>query len=101
MLNPRSRVSTVTSKVTYVGAPTAPETDVNYTFWLRRHFHSRARITALQKLHKAYGVTGVVRLDATAKISATIVNDIYRDVQPDDPPAVGIGHPNRHTAGGN
>jgi 2-methylaconitate cis-trans-isomerase PrpF len=52
-----------------------------------------ARMTALQKLHKAYAVTGAVCLGAAAKIDGTIVNEIYRKVQPDNPPAVRIGHP--------
>jgi 2-methylaconitate cis-trans-isomerase PrpF len=52
-----------------------------------------ARMTALQKLHKAYAVTGAVCLGAAAKIHGTIVNEIYRKLQPDDPPAVRIGHP--------
>ncbi|HEY2987272.1 MAG TPA: PrpF domain-containing protein [Candidatus Binatia bacterium] len=52
-----------------------------------------ARMTALQKLHKAYAVTGAVCLGAAAKIDGTIVNEIYRDVQPENPAAVRIGHP--------
>jgi 2-methylaconitate cis-trans-isomerase PrpF len=52
-----------------------------------------ARMTALQKLHKAYAVTGAVCLGTAAKIPGTIVNEIYRKVQPDNPPAVRIGHP--------
>jgi len=32
-------------------------------------------------------------LGAAAKIECTIVNEIYRKVQPDNPPAVRIGHP--------
>lgn len=52
-----------------------------------------ARMTALQKLHKAYAVTGAVCLGTAAKIEGTIVNDIFRKVQPDNPPAVRIGHP--------
>jgi 2-methylaconitate cis-trans-isomerase PrpF len=52
-----------------------------------------ARMTALQKLHKAYAVTGAVCLGAAAKIEGTIVHEIYRRVQPDNPPAVRIGHP--------
>src|ERR1041384_685382 len=52
-----------------------------------------ARMTALQKLHKAYAVTGAVCLGAAAKVEGTIVNEIYRRVQPDNPPAVRIGHP--------
>lgn len=52
-----------------------------------------ARMTALQKLHKAYAVTGAVCLGAAAKIEGTIVNEIYRQVQPGNPPAVRIGHP--------
>ncbi len=52
-----------------------------------------ARMTALQKLHKAYAVTGAVCLGAAAKIEGTIVNEIYRQVQPGNPPGVRIGHP--------
>lgn len=52
-----------------------------------------ARMTALQKLHKAYAVTGAVCLGAAAKIDGTIVNELYRKAQPDNPPAVRIGHP--------
>jgi hypothetical protein len=52
-----------------------------------------ARMTALQKLHKAYAVTGAVCLGAAAKIEGTIVHEIYREVRPDNPPAVRIGHP--------
>jgi hypothetical protein len=52
-----------------------------------------ARMTALQKLHKAYAVTGAVCLGAAAKVEGTIVNEIYRRVRPDNPPAVRIGHP--------
>lgn len=52
-----------------------------------------ARMTALQKLHKAYAVTGAVCLGAAAKIDGTIVNEIFRESQPANPPAVRIGHP--------
>lgn len=52
-----------------------------------------ARMTALQKLHKAYAVTGAVCLGAAAKIPGTLVNDIFLQSQPDNPPAVRIGHP--------
>jgi methylitaconate Delta-isomerase len=52
-----------------------------------------ARMTALQKLHKAYAVTGAVCLGTAAKIDGTIVNEIYRKVQPENPPPVRIGHP--------
>ena len=52
-----------------------------------------ARMTALQKLHKAYAVTGAVCLGTAAKIDGTIVNDIYGKAEPDKPPAVRIDHP--------
>jgi 2-methylaconitate cis-trans-isomerase PrpF len=52
-----------------------------------------ARMTALQKLHKAYAVTGAVCLGAAAKIEGTVVNEIYRKSQPGNPAAVRIGHP--------
>ncbi|MEX0806252.1 MAG: PrpF domain-containing protein [Candidatus Binatia bacterium] len=52
-----------------------------------------ARMTALQKLHKAFAVTGAVCLGAAAKIEGTIVNEVYRKAQPGNPPAVRIGHP--------
>lgn len=50
-------------------------------------------MTALQKLHKAYAVTGAVCLGTAAKIDGTIINDISRKVQPNNTPAVRIGHP--------
>ena len=50
-------------------------------------------MTALQKLHKAYAVTGAVCLGAAAKIEGSIINEIYRSIQPDNPQAVRIGHP--------
>jgi 2-methylaconitate cis-trans-isomerase PrpF len=34
-----------------------------------------------------------VCLGTAAKIEGTIDNEIYREVQPDNPPAVRIGHP--------
>ena len=37
-----------------------------------------ARMTAVQKLHKAYAVTGAGCLGTAAKIDSTIVNEIYR-----------------------
>lgn len=52
-----------------------------------------ARMTALQKLHKAFAVTGAVCLGAAAKVEGTIVNEIFRRVQPGNPSAVRIGHP--------
>lgn len=52
-----------------------------------------ARMTALQKLHKAYAVTGAVCLGTAAKIEGTIVNEIFKKAQPNNPPAVRIGHP--------
>ncbi len=52
-----------------------------------------ARMTALQRLHKAYAVTGAVCLGTAAKVEGTIVNEIFRQVQPSNPPAVRIGHP--------
>jgi len=51
-----------------------------------------ARMTALQKLHKAYAVTGAVCLGAAAKIAGTIVNEIYTKAQPQNSAAVRIGH---------
>jgi len=60
-----------------------------------------ARMTALQKLHKAYAVTGAVCLGTAAKIDGTIVNEIYRRVQADNPPAVRIGSPDRDNSSGN
>ena len=52
-----------------------------------------ARMTALQKLHKAFAVTGAVCLGTAAKVEGTIVNEIFRRVQPGNPSAVRIGHP--------
>lgn len=52
-----------------------------------------ARMTALQKLHKAYAVTGAVCLGAAAKIKGTIVNEVFLEARPEDPAGVRIGHP--------
>ena len=52
-----------------------------------------ARMTALQKLHKAYAVTGAVCLGTAAKVEGTSGNDIFRRAQPGNPSAVRIGHP--------
>ncbi len=52
-----------------------------------------ARMTALQKLHKAFAVTGAVCLGAAAKIEGTVVNEIFKKSQPSNPPDVRIGHP--------
>lgn len=52
-----------------------------------------ARMTALQKLHKAYAVTGAVCLGAAAKIEGTVVNEIFSQAQHSNPPSVRIGHP--------
>jgi len=52
-----------------------------------------ARMTALQKLHKAFAVTGAVCLGTAAKVEGTIVNEIFRRAQPGNPSAVRIGHP--------
>ena len=52
-----------------------------------------ARMTALQKLHKAFAVTGAVCLGAAAKLEGTLVNEIFHKVQPNNPPQVRIGHP--------
>ena len=50
-------------------------------------------MTALQKLHKACAVAGAVCLGAAAKIDGTLVHEIFSKVQPNNPPAVRIGHP--------
>jgi 2-methylaconitate cis-trans-isomerase PrpF len=119
----------LTSKVAYIGAPTVPNTDINYTFGYvgiakaseatqrspgvpkiaviagpgsydtpkgkveAADIDIVARMTALQKLHKAYAVTGAVAFGTAAKIEGTIVNEIFKKVQPSNPPAVRIGHP--------
>ena len=57
------------------------------------HVDVVARMSAMQKLHKAYAVTGAICLGAAAKIEGTIVSDIYKRTQPQNPPAVRIGHP--------
>ncbi|MFQ5903592.1 MAG: 2-methylaconitate cis-trans isomerase PrpF family protein [Candidatus Binatia bacterium] len=74
-------VSPPTSYLTPKGIVNASEVDII------------ARMTALQKLHKAYAVTGAVCLGTAAKIEGTIVNEIFSQNQPSNPPAVRIGHP--------
>jgi len=74
-------VSPPTSYLTPKGMVDASEVDII------------ARMTALQKLHKAYAVTGAVCLGAAAKIEGTVVNEIFRQAQHSNPPSVRIGHP--------
>ena len=74
-------VSPPTSYLTPKGMVNASEVDII------------ARMTALQKLHKAYAVTGAVCLGAAAKIEGTVVNEIFRQAQHSNPPSVRIGHP--------
>ncbi|MFQ5851757.1 MAG: 2-methylaconitate cis-trans isomerase PrpF family protein [Candidatus Binatia bacterium] len=74
-------ISPPTAYMTPKGAMDASEMDII------------ARMTALQKLHKAYAVTGAVCLGAAAKIEGTIVNEVFHEVQPTNPPAIRIGHP--------
>lgn len=78
-------------KIALVSPPTAYQTPKGKVE--ARDVDVIARMTALQKLHKAYAVTGAVCLGAAAKIEGTIVNEIYREIQPKNPPAVRIGHP--------
>ncbi|MCZ6623027.1 MAG: 3-methylitaconate isomerase [Deltaproteobacteria bacterium] len=74
-------VSPPTSYLTPKGMVNASEVDI--IAWM----------TALQKLHKAYAVTGAVCLGAAAKIEGTVVNEIFRQAQHSNPPSVRIGHP--------
>ncbi len=86
-----TRVSPGVPKIAFVSPPTSYRTpkgmvDASETDII-------ARMTALQKLHKAYAVTGAVCLGAAAKIDGTIVNEIFCQTQPSNPSAVRIGHP--------
>lgn len=78
-------------KIAVVGAPAAYDTPKGKVE--ASQIDVVARMTALQKLHKAYAVTGAVCLGAAAKLDGTIVNEIYKNSQPANPPAVRIGHP--------
>jgi 2-methylaconitate cis-trans-isomerase PrpF len=78
-------------KIALISPPTAYQTPKGKVE--ARDVDVIARMTALQKLHKAYAVTGAVCLGAAAKIEGTIVHEIYREVQPTNPPVVRIGHP--------
>ena len=86
-----TRTSPGVPKIALVSPPTTYETPKGKVD--ARDVDVIARMTALQKLHTAYAVTGAVCLGAAAKIDGTIVNEIYRSVQPKNPPAVRIGHP--------
>ena len=52
-----------------------------------------ARMTALQKLHKTYAVTGAVCLGAAARIEGTVVNEVFKGGRKMDSASVRIGHP--------
>ncbi len=86
-----TRLSPGVPKIALVSPPTTYQTPKGRVD--ARDVDVVARMTALQKLHKAYAVTGAVCLGAAAKVEGTIVNEIYRRVQPENPPAVRIGHP--------
>jgi len=86
-----TRLSPGVPKIALVSPPTSYPTPTGTVG--RSEVDIIARMTALQKLHKAYAVTGAVCLGAAAKIEGTLVHEIYRQSQPDDPPAVRIGHP--------
>ena len=86
-----TRTSPGVPKIALVSPPTTYQTPKGKVD--ARDVDVIARMTALQKLHKAYAVTGAVCLGAAAKVEGTIVNEIYRKVQPENPPAVRIGHP--------
>jgi len=86
-----TRTSPGVPKIALVSPPTTYQTPKGKVE--ARDVDVIARMTALQKLHKAYAVTGAVCLGAAAKVEGTIVNEIYRKVQPENPPAVRIGHP--------
>jgi 2-methylaconitate cis-trans-isomerase PrpF len=78
-------------KIALVSPPTSYQTPKGKVE--TREIDVIARMTALQMLHKAFAVTGAVCLGAAAKIEGTIVNEIYREVQPHNPAGVRIGHP--------
>ncbi len=52
-----------------------------------------ARMTALQRLHKAYAVTGAVCLGVAAKVPGTVVHELTQEAPSHDGPTVRIGHP--------
>ncbi len=52
-----------------------------------------ARMTALQKLHKTFAVTGAVCLGTAAMIEGTVVNEVFEGSRSENATSVRIGHP--------
>lgn len=50
-----------------------------------------ARIMSMQRPHKAYAVTGAVCTAVAAQVPGSVVNQVFRPIQP--PSLVAIGHP--------
>ncbi len=86
-----TRFSPGVPKIALVSPPTAYKTPVGQVDALE--VDVVARMTALQKLHKTFAVTGAVCLGAAAKIEGTVVNEVFRGGRPSDPASVRIGHP--------
>ncbi|MFQ5796705.1 MAG: PrpF domain-containing protein [Candidatus Bipolaricaulia bacterium] len=102
----------LTSKVTYIGPPSVPNTDIDYTLKIivaefhvcDGEFHSDGTFSIddapgtgskslLDFIDSGGAVTGAVCLGAAAKIKGTIAHEIFRQVQPNNSRAVRIGHP--------
>jgi len=86
-----TRLSPGVPKIALVSPPTAYRTPVGKV--AASEVDVVARMTALQKLHKTYAVTGAVCLGAAAKIEGTVVNEVFGGGRPKASTSVRIGHP--------
>jgi len=86
-----TRVSPGVPKIALVSPPVAYETPIGPVN--AADVDVVARMTALQKLHKTYGVTGAVCLGAAACIDGTVVHELFRGDRTSHPTRVRIGHP--------
>ena len=86
-----TRLSPGVPKIALVSPPTSYKTSEGEV--KSREVDIVARMTALQKLHKTYAVTGAVCLGAAAMIEGTVVNELFQGWPSQSSTSVRIGHP--------
>jgi len=73
----KAAISTpATPKVAFVTKPTEYE-DFNKQLIKKENINFVSRIMSMQKLHKAYAITGAICTAVAAKIEGTIVNEVF------------------------
>jgi len=78
-----------TPKIAFVSRP-KDYTDFNKELIKKDKINFVSRIMSMQKLHKAYAVTGAICTSVTAKIKGTVVNEVFEDRGGEE---ITVGHP--------